>query len=147
MVYYGNNIYDEKSYKIAIRKTQSEFDKNKNVNATYTNENENENENEIDNVIEINDKFNQKNLVNISKAYKFFKQKKLEEYEASDKIYSESDLEKHIQRAWKNSPENPLNQTPIKENMKFSSKHSLKKISNEKKKILVKILKKFLNLI
>ncbi|KAL6611921.1 hypothetical protein LY90DRAFT_669186 [Neocallimastix californiae] len=91
MAYYGNNVYNEKSYKVA-------------------------------------------NLINIPKAYKFFKQRKLEEYEASNKIYSKSELEKHIQRAWKNSPENPLNQISIKENIEICSKYSLKKISNEKKK-------------
>ncbi len=58
----------------------------------------------------------------------------MEEYKESGKFYSRSDLEKHIQRDWKNSPENPLNQLNIKENMNSTTKCSLKKITHENKK-------------
>ncbi|KAL6611919.1 hypothetical protein LY90DRAFT_506504 [Neocallimastix californiae] len=136
MAYYGNNVYNEKSYKVAVRRAKKDLNKNKNVTTSSANEfkqsNKIENKNEK-NII-INNELNQKNLINIPKAYKFFKQRKLEEYEVSNKLYSKSELEKHIQRAWKNSPENPLNQISIKENIEISSKYSLKKISNEKKK-------------
>ncbi|ORX87102.1 hypothetical protein BCR32DRAFT_264448 [Anaeromyces robustus] len=130
MVYYGNNVFNEKSYKVAVRraKKQHQNDKNEKISSVIENENST-----LDQNIN-NDGFDQRLLINVPKDYRFFKQRKLEEYENSNKIYSKSELEKHIQRAWKTSPENPLNQISIKENMNSTSKSSLKKITSINKK-------------
>ncbi|ORX75771.1 hypothetical protein BCR32DRAFT_296678 [Anaeromyces robustus] len=121
MVYYGNNFYNE-----TVKRTKKQ---QKGSVSSPVDEQENSSvSNEI-----INNDYNQKNLINIPKAYRFFKQRKLTEYESSSKIYSKSELEKHIQRAWKNSPENPINQITIKENIDLTTKISLKKINYNKR--------------
>ncbi|ORX87108.1 hypothetical protein BCR32DRAFT_289510 [Anaeromyces robustus] len=130
MVYYGNNVFNEKSYKVAVRRAKKQHQNIKNEKNSSVIENENS---ILDQNIN-NDGFDQRLLINIPKAYRFFKQRKLEEYENSNKIYSKSELEKHIQRAWKTSPENPLNHISIKENMNSTSKSSLKKITYVNKK-------------
>ena len=138
MAYYGNNVYNEKSYKIAVRRSKKQQKNNKKNVTSSTLKNENSIKNNTipasNNEFNEFNELNQKNLINIPKAYRFFKQRKVEEYKENGKYYSRSDLEKHIQRDWKNSPENPLNQQIIKENMNFTNKCSLKKITHDNKK-------------
>ncbi|ORX41711.1 hypothetical protein BCR36DRAFT_416608 [Piromyces finnis] len=155
MKYYGNNVFNEKSYKVAIRRSKKQKNKNKKTtSSSYMGEMENSIDNSIisftnnnddnDNTWSVNkNELNQKNLINIPKAYQFFKQRKIEEYKENGIVYSRSDLEKHIQRDWKNSPENPLNQYSIKENMKMTTKCSLKKINITNKKDIRKNKTKF----
>jgi len=129
MSYCGNNVYDKKSYKIAVRKSKKQ--QNISNEATFSDV---ENENSIKTTSNFD--VQQFDLINIPKAYRLFKQKKLKEYKKNGhgQCLKQYDIEKHIQRDWKNSPENPLNQGIIKNNMESTNKYSLQKISSHPKK-------------